>query len=118
MSLFAFLVVMLSGTMVGISQKVDSFAYNATVLTGTLRDATMSLYGALDPARRRQSLHKAMDLWTLMCSFVFGAVCGGVLGRHAGNHALWLPIAVLGIVFTLVARSGSRAAGFDEGHRT
>ena len=103
--------------MVGISQKADSYTYNAAVLTGTLRDGTISLYYALDPNLRAENLKKAGALWTLMFSFIAGAISGGLLGRHIGNHALWLPIAVLAIVFWLVSRSGSNLTGFDEGHR-
>lgn len=59
---YVFMVVLLTGFPVGISQKVDSYAYNATVLTGTLRDGTLSLYGDLDPRLRGGDLSKARDL--------------------------------------------------------
>ncbi len=114
---YAFIVVLLTGFLVGISRKVDSYAYNATVMTGTIRDATLSLYGALNARTRAANLRKARDLWTLMLSFFAGAVSGGVLGRHIGNHALWLPVATLCLVFTIVARGGSDETGFDEGRR-
>ena len=71
---YAFLVVLLTGFLVGISQKVDSYAYNVTVLTGTLRDGTISLYRAFDPRLRAENLRKGRDLWTLMLSFFTGAV--------------------------------------------
>jgi uncharacterized membrane protein YoaK (UPF0700 family) len=93
--IYAFIVVLLTGFLVGISQKIDSYTYNATVLTGTLRDGTLSLYYAFDRKLRAESLRKARALWTLMFSFLAGAICGGLLGRHIGNHALWLPVAVL-----------------------
>ena len=115
---YAFIIVLLTGFLVGISQKVDSYAYNATVLTGTLRDGTMSLYNALDPTLRAGNLRKGRDLWTLMISFFLGATCGGLLGRHIGNHALWLSVAVLCLVFILVSRFGSEQEGFDHGLRT
>ena len=104
---YAFIIVLLTGFLVGISQKVESYAYNATVLTGTLRDGTISLYNAFKPALRAVSLRKARDLWTLMISFFLGATSGGLLGRHIGNHALWLSIAVLCLVFVFVSRGGN-----------
>ncbi|WP_419806471.1 YoaK family protein [Terriglobus sp.] len=112
---YVFVVVLLTGFLVGISQKVDSYAYNATVLTGTLRDGALSLYGALDPRLRGGDLSKVRDLWTLMLSFFAGAVCGGLLGRHIGNRALWLPVATLCLVLALVLRAGSNTTGFDYG---
>ena len=115
---YAFIVVLLTGFLVGISQNVDSYAYNATVLTGTLRDGTISIYNALDPTLRAGNLRKGRDLWTLMISFFLGATCGGLLGRHIGNHALWLSVAVLCLVFILVSRFGSGREGFDHGHRS
>ncbi len=111
---YAFIVVLLTGFLVGISRKVDSYAYNATVMTGTIRDATLSLHGALNAHTRAANLAKARDLWTLMLSFFAGAVSGGLLGRHIGNHALWLPVATLCLVLTLVARGGGERSGFDE----
>ena len=115
---YVFVVVLLTGFLVGISQKVDSYAYNATVLTGTLRDGILSLYNAFDPRLRAGSLRKARDLWILMISFFAGAVCGGLLGRHIGNHALWLPVATLCFVLALVARGGSNETGLDDGRRS
>ncbi len=114
-TVYAFLVVLLTGFLVGISRKVDSYAYNATVMTGTIRDATLSLYGALNARTRSANLRKARDLWTLMLSFFAGAVSGGVLGRHIGNHALWLPVATLCLVLTLVIRGGSDRTGIGAG---
>lgn len=110
---FVFIVVVLTGFLVGISQKVESYAYNATVLTGSLRDGTISVYKMLNPVTRFGNLEKARDLWMIMFFFVAGAAAGGVLGRHIGNHALWLPIGVLAIVLGFVLRSGSSYAGFD-----
>ncbi len=37
-------------------------------------------------------------LGALMICFFVGAMCGGLLGRHYGTYALWLPATVLGIV--------------------
>ncbi len=114
---YVFTVVLLTGFLVGISRKVESYGYNATVLTGTLRDATLSIYGALTSGRPGEDLTKGRALWTLMTCFFAGAICGGLLGRQYGNHALWLPATVLGIVLVFVLRKGSDDVGFDEGSR-
>ena len=99
-------VVLLTGFLVGIARKVDTYAYNATVLTGSLRDGAIALHKALNPATRAESLRMARDLWGVMASFVAGAAAGGLLGRHIGNHALWLPIFTILVVLTRVLRSG------------
>ena len=99
---FVFLVVLLAGFMVGIARKVDSYSYNATVLTGTLRDGTTSLYQALNPALRHANLEKSRALWLVMSSFLVGAIGGGLLGKRLGNHALWLPTLSLIFVLTTV----------------
>ena len=107
---FIFLVVLIAGFMVGIARKVDSYSYNATVLTGTLRDGTTRLYEALDPSVRRANLEKSRALWLVMSSFLLGAVCGGLLGKHLGNHALWLPVLSLVLVLSTVLAEVKRAS--------
>jgi uncharacterized membrane protein YoaK (UPF0700 family) len=98
---YIFLVVLLTGFMVGIARRVHSYSYNATVLTGSLRDATMSFYYALDP-ESRADLQKARDLWLVMFSLVAGATAGGLLARHIGNHTLWMSAGMLAIVLVMV----------------
>ena len=100
--IFNFLVVLLTGFLVGIAPRVDTYSYNATVLTGSLRDGTVALYKALNPAVRTENLRKSRDLWMMMFSLFAGAAGGGLLGKHIGNHALWLPVAVIGIVLVMV----------------
>ena len=107
---YACIIVFLTGFLVGISQNIDSYAYNATVLTGTLRDGTIALYNTFIPSLRAENSRKGRDLWTLMFCFFAGAVSGGLLGKHIGNHALWLPIAVLGLVFALVRERRKRSS--------
>ena len=102
---YVFLVVSLTGFLVGVARKVDSYSYNVTVLTGSLRDATIALYRSLNPLTRAGSLCKARDLWVFMLSFCTGAAAGGLLGKHIGNHALWVPVAALITVFTMVSLS-------------
>ena len=107
---YIFLVVLLTGFTVGIARKVDKYSYNATVLTGTLRDGTTSLYEALNPAARTASLEESKVLWLVMLSFLVGAAGGGLLGRHVGNHALWLPTFSLILVLVRVSLGVERAA--------
>lgn len=108
--IYIFLVVLLTGFLVGIARRVDTYSYNATVLTGSLRDATISLYQALNPAMRAENLRKSRDLWMVMFSFLTGAAVGGLLGKHIGNHALWLPVGVVGIVLTMVLQGAKGKA--------
>ena len=103
---YVFLVVLLAGFLVGIARRVHSYSYNATVLTGSLRDGTMSLYKALNPATRGENLGEARDLWIVMFSFFSGAISGGLLGKHIGNHALWLPVGSVGIALYMVIQEG------------
>lgn len=101
---YIFLVVLLTGFMVGIARRVHSYAYNATVLTGTLRDATTSLYDTLNPVSRGRNLERARDLWSIVVSLIAGAAAGGLLARHIGNHTLWMPAGILVIVLVTVLR--------------
>ncbi len=105
---YIFLVVLLTGFLVGIARRVDTYSYNATVLTGSLRDATISLYQSLNPATRAHNLQEACDLWLVMLSFFSGAAAGGLLGRQIGNHALWLPLGVLALVLVTVLQGAKQ----------
>ena len=102
---FVFLVVVLAGFLVGIARKVDSSSYNVTVITGSLRDATIALYRSLNPLTRAGALRKVRDLWTFMLSFVIGASSGGVLAGRLGNKTLWLPVVAIAIVLIRVCQS-------------
>ena len=102
--IYIFLVVLLTGFMVGIARRVHSYSYNATVLTGTLRDATMSLRYVLEPGSRTRNLERVRDLWSVVFSLIAGAAAGGLLARHIGNHTLWMPAGILAIVLTTVLR--------------
>jgi uncharacterized membrane protein YoaK (UPF0700 family) len=103
---YIFLVVLLTGFMVGIARRVQSYSYNATVLTGTLRDATMSLDYALNPVSRSRNLERARDLWAVVFSLIVGAAVGGLVARHIGNRTLWMPAGILAIVLITVLREG------------
>jgi uncharacterized membrane protein YoaK (UPF0700 family) len=105
---YVFVVVLLTGFTVGISRRVQTYSYNATVLTGSLRDATTSLYQALNPAARRANLEESGALWLVMLSLLAGAIGGGLLGKHAGNHALWLPVFMLLLVLVMVVTGVSK----------
>jgi uncharacterized membrane protein YoaK (UPF0700 family) len=105
---YVFVVTLLTGFMVGISRRVHAYSYNATVLTGSLRDATTSLYQALNPAARSAKLEESRALWLVMLSLVAGAIGGGLLGKHVGNHALWLPIFMLLLVLVMVLTGVSK----------
>jgi uncharacterized membrane protein YoaK (UPF0700 family) len=104
---YIFLVVLLTGFMVGIARRVHSYSYNATVLTGTLRDATMSLVYALNPIFRTRNLQRARDLWSVVFSQIAGAAAGGLLARHIGNYTLWVPAGILAILLVAVLRVAS-----------
>ncbi len=106
---YIYFVIAVTGFLVASIRKVDSYGYNATVLTGTLRDATISLYQSLNPLERFKNLREARDLWVVMLCFFAGVAADGVLCRPMGNHALWLPIVVILLVM-IVALSGYRTA--------
>jgi uncharacterized membrane protein YoaK (UPF0700 family) len=91
-------------------RQVDEFTYNSTFITGNLRAAIEALHGTVQPEKRRESLCKFRDLGLVVVVFICGAMCGALLAPRALNRTLWLPVAALTVVLTMVVGRELRAA--------
>ena len=65
----------------------------------------IGFYEALKPQKRSEALRLGRDMGLLLLLFLAGATAGSWFGHRMANHALWLPVAVLGIVLGMALRA-------------
>lgn len=106
--LFVPFVTVLAAYQVASFKKVDRYAYNSTFITGNLRTAIEGLHQARNPETRSEGLKKFRELGGVMVCFVLGAVGGALLGPRLGNHALWLPVALLTATLVWIVSSSEQ----------
>ena len=102
--LFVFLIALIAAFQIASFRKAGRYSYNSTFVTGDLRTAIIGLYEATNPEKRKQGLDQAGELGLLFLVFLAGAVGGGFLAIRYANHALWLPAALLGLLFVVTMR--------------
>ncbi|GKU83079.1 YoaK family protein [Niallia sp. NCCP-28] len=83
--------------------KLDKWAYNSTMTTGSLRTATQAAYAAFiyhDAEAKKQF----KQFFVIIISFLVGALLGTFTTTYIGNKSIWVAAGVLVIALVLYHR--------------
>ncbi|MED1204429.1 YoaK family protein [Heyndrickxia acidicola] len=82
-------------------RKLITWSYNTTMTTGNLRTATQAAYRAM-MEKNKEAAGQALKFYTIIGSFLFGALGGGILTMHLENRAIWIAAVLLVCAFLLL----------------
>ncbi|MBO4458328.1 MAG: DUF1275 domain-containing protein [Butyrivibrio sp.] len=84
-------------------KKVHGYGYASTMCIGNLRSGTESLSQYLR-TKNKESLYKSLHFFGIILIFAVGAGFGGVISGMLGIRTIWISVAILLIVATLMVR--------------
>ncbi len=90
--------------------QVESFrtmhglSYATTMCTGNLRSGTELLFHAIQQ-KDSVSFAGAMKYFSIILIFIVGAVLGFIAAAILGIHSVWIPLAILLLVFLLLSHN-------------
>ncbi|WP_028402375.1 YoaK family protein [Ectobacillus panaciterrae] len=82
-------------------RKLYTWSYNTAMTTGNLRTATQAAYRAI-MNKNKDAAEQALKFYTIIGSFLFGALSGSFLTTLLENCAIWIAAALLVCAFLLL----------------
>lgn len=83
--------------------KLDKWAYNSTMTTGSMRTATQAAYAAFIH-HNKEAKKQFTQFFVIIISFLFGALLGTFTTTFIGNTSIWIAAGVLIVALTLYHR--------------